>query len=387
MKLLTQNFPKLLLAGSIVFLSSCDKDDDTTTDPNVNEKDATVKEVLESEERYSRMNEAVEESEQSEFFAQSSTNITLFAANNDAFDELFASMNVSSMSELETKMGDEAFADLILYHAINGRFNVSEIEEGHNETNAENADNARLTVHIQNENNGRLMFNGNDDNGAMSTGSAAIGATNGTIIEIDGVLWAQTNIENIRDAEEQHESYLFMDVLTNAEANTRTQLSNEGNTTTVFVATDAQVEAMLRTYFRSIIDADDLNNLLDANEVSNLLDSLQVSTMAELLTKITVDDLLSISSVTMANIIAELDAEDNTELLNNCIFPGDLNLEDEAANNGSVTSEAGVAFDVSVNAQNKYELRDADGNKIIVDGKSAQSVNGSVYTILNVQQQ
>jgi hypothetical protein len=386
MKTLNFKFSHLLLAGGIFFLSSCDKDDDSTTTPPVNEQKKTVKEVLESEDRYSMMNEAVEESDQTQFFAQSNTNITLFAANNDAFKQLFAQMNVSNMTELKAKMGDEAFADLVLYQAINGRFTTSSVSEGYHETNAENDNKARLTLFVKKEGDGSLTINGNDDNGARTTGSVTINATNGALIEVNAVLQAQTNLENIEDGEEENESNLFVDVLTSADASTRLMLDDESENNTILVANDAQVEAMLGLYLQSILDVEDLDNLLDASSKNTLFGRFNVTTALDLLAQISLADLLSLNGIVFANIMAELDADDKSELMSSLIFAGDIDLEKEAAQNGSITSEAGASFDVSFDAQNNIVLTDNDDNKITIASKAAQSVNGSVYTIAKVEE-
>lgn len=386
MKTLNFKFSHLLLAGGIFFLSSCDKDDDSTTTPPVNEQKKTVKEVLESEDRYSMMNEAVEESDQTQFFAQSNTNITLFVANNDAFKQLFAQMNVSNMTELKAKMGDEAFADLVLYQAINGRFTTSSVSEGYHETNAENDNKARLTLFVKKEGDGSLTINGNDDNGARTTGSVTINATNGALIEVNAVLQAQTNLENIEDGEEENESNLFVDVLASADASTRLMLDDESENNTILVANDAQVEAMLGLYLQSILDVEDLDNLLDASSKNTLFGRLNVTTTLDLLAQISLADLLSLNGIVFANIMAELGADDKSELMSSLIFAGDIDLEKEAAQNGSITSEAGASFDVSFDAQNNIVLTDNDDNKITIASKAAQSVNGSVYTIAKVEE-
>ena len=385
MKLLTRNFSKVLLAGSIIFLSSCNKDDNDSQDSNMNNKKTTVKGVFESESQYSMMNDAVEQSNQSEFFSKSDANITVFAANNDAWNQLFAEMNVNSMSELKTKMGDEAFANLVLYQAINGRFEASDVNDGFSETNARNSDNERLSVYIKNEGSGHLMLNGDDDNGAMTTGSATIGATNGTIIEVDAVLRGQSNLENVEDGKDQTQSGLFVDVLANSNASTRNMLDDESSESMVLVAQDAQVQGMLNVYLKDIMDEDDLSNLLDANAQTTLYTMLGVNTMSEVLAQVTIDDLLSLNTVTVADIFAELDADDNSELMSNFIFSGNYDLESEAANNGTITSEAGIAYNVSMDAQNRVVLTDSDNNTIILNGKTAESVNGSVYTVADVQ--
>lgn len=387
MKRLTQNFGKLLLAGGIIFLASCDKDDDNDTNTNDPvQKDATVKEVLEEEDQYSMMNEAVEESGQSSFFANSSANITVFAANNDAFNDLFAEMNVSSMSELKAKVGDEAFANLIMYHAINGKFDINAISDGYMETYADNGNEGKLSVYIENDNNTRLVFNDGDDNGAMTASSTTISASNGSVIEIDAVIHAQTNYENIEESEDDGETELFVTLLAEADADVRNRLDSETDMTTVLVADENSLQSMLSINLSAILDLDDLENLLDASAQSSLFTEFSVSTMLELLAKVDIAAVLNASGKTMADIYAEMEADDKAELMSSFVFSGYLNLKEEAMNNGSITSDAGVSFDVSTTTDGKIQLMDDDGNKLLLEGSGAHSVNGSIYTITEVEE-
>lgn len=387
MKRLTQNFGKLLLAGGIIFLASCDKDDDNDTNTNDPvQKDATVKEVLEEEDQYGMMNEAVEESGQSSFFANSSANITVFAANNDAFNDLFAEMNVSSMSELKAKVGDEAFANLIMYHAINGKFDINAISDGYMETYADNGNEGKLSVYIENDNNTRLVFNDGDDNGAMTASSTTISASNGSVIEIDAVIHAQTNYENIEESEDDGDTELFVTLLAEADADVRNRLNSETDMTTVLVADENSLRSMLSINLSAILDLDDLENLLDASAQSSLFAEFSVSTMLELLAKVDITAVLNASGKTMADIYAEMEADDKAELMSSFVFSGYLNLKEEAMNNGSITSDAGVSFDVSTTTDGKIQLMDDDGNKLLLEGSGAHSVNGSIYTITEVEE-
>lgn len=371
-------------------MASCSKDDDkSTVSNNPTQKDATVKEVIEQEPEYSHMNEAVEESDQSSFFANSSANITVFVANNDAFENLFAEMNVSSMTELKGKLGDEAFAELIMYHAINGKFDIDGIEDGYMETYADNNNSGKLSVHIENDNNTRLILNGGDENGASTTSNTTISATNGSIIEINSVMMAQTNYENIEEAEEaddQGQSSLFVTLIAEADANIKSKLESETSMSTVLVADENQLQSMLSINLGTILDVNDLNNLLDASAQSSLFAQFSVTTVAELLAKISVSDLLSISGVTMADIYAEMEADDKAELMSTFMFDGYLNLKDEATNNGNISSDAGVNFDVTTSTSGQIVLTDAAGNMIYLEESSAHSINGSIYTIAKVEE-
>ncbi len=385
MKSLSKNFGKALLAGSIVFLASCSKDDadDNSNNPNVTPKSTTVKGVLESESQFSMMNEAVEESGQSSLFANSSSNITLFAANNDAFEDLFAELNVQSITELKSQMGDEAFADLILYHAINGKFNVEDFGDGFEETNSESDNGSKLDLLIKNENNARLVFNGNDENGATTVSNTTLSAENGSVIEINGILSAQSTIENMEEGEEE-ESAFMLNILANADASVRAMLEDENDENTVLLASEEEVKSMLSINIGAILEVEDLEELLDANNQSTLLGNFGVTILADLMADLRLDDLLNLN-VTVSEIFSVMEKEDNTELMNTLIFDGNLD-SDSMINQGSVTSRGGITFDVSSNTQGNLILTDDNGNNVILDSESTQSVNGSVYTIIDIQE-
>lgn len=385
MKSLSKNFGKALLAGSIVFLASCSKDDadDNSNNPNVTPKSTTVKGVLESESQFSMMNEAVEESGQSSLFANSSSNITLFAANNDAFEDLFAELNVQSITELKSQMGDEAFADLILYHAINGKFNVEDFGDGFEETNSESDNGSKLDLLIKNENNARLVFNGNDENGATTVSNTTLSAENGSVIEINGILSAQSTIENMEEGEEE-ESAFMLNILANADASVRAMLEDENDENTVLLASEEEIKSMLSINIGAILEVEDLEELLDANNQSTLLGNFGVTILADLMADLRLDDLLNLN-VTVSEIFSVMEKEDNTELMNTLIFDGNLD-SDSMINQGSVTSRGGITFDVSSNTQGNLILTDDNGNNVILDSESTQSVNGSVYTIIDIQE-
>ena len=98
-----------------------------------------------------------------------------------------------------------------------------------------------------------------------------------------------------------------------------------------------------------------------------------------------IDDLIALN-INLAQILSVMDKDDNTKLMNSFIFSGNLD-KNAMISKGSITSRSGISFDVSSNTQGNLVLTDADGNKFILDSESTQSVNGSVYTITEVQEQ
>lgn len=380
MKSIISKSTMALLLGGLMMTTSCSKDEETDKNNNVTPKNATIKGVVESESQFSLMNEAIELSGNSEVFTDANANLTLFAANNDAFNELFASANVSSMTELKSTLGDEAFSEVILYHAINGNFNLDAFADGFQQTNASNDDGDRLSVFVKSMSNSSIMLNGNDQNGAASVGSTSFAATNGSVIEIDGVVMAQSNFENLEEGESEND--MFLDLIAEADASIKTMLESESDESTVLVMNDAQVESLLAIRLRDVLDRDDFETLLDANAQSSLFTQFGVSTLDDLIAQVTLQSMLDLN-VTMQSIFDEMEADDKTELIGTAIISGNFDKDDMLAAQ-SVTSEAGVVFNVTSNNSGDIVLTDSDNNQIVLDGNSTTSANGSIFVTKQV---
>lgn len=365
-------------------MTSCEKDD-PVDDQNPNTKSATIKEEMEVNAEYSHMNEAVEESNKSAFFSKADADMTVFVANNQAFEKLFTKANVTSVSELEAKMGEAAFARMVMYHAVNGRFDYDSFESGNRETYASANSNQKLTLLVERDNGNRLKLNGSNANGATTTGTEVIEASNGNIIEVDGVLNAQTNFENIEDAETHNNSGMYMDMMANADAGIASMLGNSAEHSQVLVSNDAQMDAILNLYLRDILDEDDLDNLLSAAAETQLFTQYSVNTMADLLAEISLNDLVSIGMITTADVYAEMEVDDRSEYMQHLIFKTTNDLKTEAENTGSASTEAGVSYSISTTNEGNLSLTDTDGNEFILQQESANSVNGSVYTIQEIR--
>lgn len=383
MKRMTKTVASAFLLSGLLFTTAC-SEETKTEEPNVNTKNTTVKGVIESESQFSLMNEAIEESNNQSFFSNSSANITLFAANNDAFNKLFADFSVSSMSELETKVGEEAFSDLILYHAINGNFNLSAFNDGFVKTNANNEEgDDKLDVLIETTSSSSIKLNGGDNNGASNVGSSSFAATNGSVIEIGAVLMSQTNFENVEEGES--ENTLFLSLVADADASVRTMLDDRDNDNTVLVMNDAQIETLLSVRLRGVLDRDDFENLLDANAQATLFTELGVSTLDDLIANVTLSSILNLQGMSLTTIFAEMESDDKAELVNTLIINGDFDADDMIST-GKITTEAGLDFDVTSNTNGDLVLTDEDGNTILLGGSSTTSANGSIFVINSIEE-
>lgn len=379
-RIISKSTAALLMSG-LMISTACSKDDTNDSGSNVTPKSVTIKGVVESEAQFSYMNEAIEESGNSAFFSDANANITLFAANNSAFEEVFAQMNVSSMTELKSKMGDQAFSDLILYHAINGNFNLDGFNDGFEETNSMNEDGEELSIFVNAMSSTNIMLNGNDENGASNVGTGSFSATNGSVIEIDGVVVAQSNLENMEEGEA--DNAVFLSLIAEADASIRTMLDDMNESSTVLLASDAQVNTLLDIRLRDVMDRDDFENLLDANAQSSLFAQFGVNTLDDLIANITLQSILDLNTVSMSDIFDEMEADDKAELVGTVIISGNY-TKDEMLSEGSITSEAGVVFDVSTNNSGELVLTDSDNNTLILDGNSTTSANGSIFATKSI---
>lgn len=380
---MTKTVASAFLLGGLLFTTSC-SEESKTEEPNVNTKNTTVKGVIESESQFSLMNEAIEESNNQSFFSNSSANITLFAANNDAFNQLFAEFNVSSMSELESKMGEDEFSDLILYHAINGNFNLSAFNDGFVKTNADNEDgDNKLDLLIETTSSSSIKLNGGDDNGASNVGSSSFAATNGSVIEIGAVLMSQTNFENVEEGES--DNALFLSLVAEADASVKTMLDDRDNDNTVLVMNDSQIETLLSIRLRDVFDRDDFENLLDANAQASLFTELGVNTLDDLIANVTLSSILKLQGMSLTSIFNEMESDDKAELVNTLIIDGDFDADDMTSA-GTITTEAGVVFNVTSNSNGGLVLTDSDGNTILLGGNSTTSANGSIFVVNSIQE-
>lgn len=388
MKSLGKTLGKTVLASSIVFLASCNKDDNTTETPTGSEptpKDVTVKGVLEGEAKFSSMNEAVEESNTSSLFTDANSSITLFAADNEAWSRIFTEFNVSSMTELKNKMGEEAFTDFVLYLAVEGNTQISGFTNGYYDSEADNASgNGKLSIHITNESNSSLVFNGGDENGATTTGSN-FSATNGAVIGINAVIQAQSNFENIEEDSEDNSYYL--DLMASADASIAAMLQDESEDNTVIVGNQEEIETVLDINLSAILDVEDLENLLDDSQKNTLLSNFGVSLIADLLVNLHIDDLLDLG-IDFSAILDEMDEDDNTELLSSIMFDGSLTADYLMSNDGNqITAKSGVSYTIDSSANDgTVTLVSEFGGSIVIDtNKSAQGNNGAVYQTQGVQ--
>ena len=159
---------------------------------------------------------------------------TVFTPNDAAFQNLFNSLEgVENIDDLESALGTEAFADVLLYHVLGTKVKSSEMQSGYTPTLSQNANSLSVSLYIQAETGVSLNKN-------TSVTNADIEASNGIIHKIDQVLMPPT-VVNI--AEYNDDFSELVDALGAASGDLISLLSGEGPFT-VFAPNNAAFEAI-----------------------------------------------------------------------------------------------------------------------------------------------
>lgn len=373
----------LALIFSVAMVSACEKDNSDQDNSDDNNNKASIKATLESESRFSMMNEAIELAGKSSVFADANANLTLCAPPNDGFNQILADYNVSSVSELKTALGAELFTRFVMYHALENEVEADKVSDGDYPTMAEPPSRENLTVFISNNGSGKLSLNGGEGRGTYSKNLETIAASNGNIIELDAVVQAQSNYDYVLDTENHYNTSAFVQIMKNTESSFKSLLQDYDAETTVLLLQDAELEAVLAAYFRAILESDDIDALLDASAEAALFAKYNVSTMSELMNSITFEDLKNEGGRSISEIYAEMEVEDNTELMSYLVFEG---YEDFSSQNGKdITAKSFTTFTVNATSSSDVQLVDNDGNAIKLGGETAHTASGAVYTVSSVQ--
>lgn len=161
----------VILATSVLF-SSCNKDEDPAP-----AQPQSIVEIASSNSDFSILVEALTKADLVTAL-QGDGPFTVFAPTNAAFEDLFATLNVSGISDLSK----EALTPILLYHVVGVEAKASSLTTGYVETlNAATSDNMGVKLYVSVESNVML-------NGTTKVSTADIDASNGVIHVIDKVL-------------------------------------------------------------------------------------------------------------------------------------------------------------------------------------------------------
>ena len=164
----------LLFAASAFIFASCSKDDDNTQDPMPQQK--SIVETASSNPDFSILVEALTKADLVNTI-NASNNLTVFAPTNAAFQELFAALGVSGISDISK----ETLTPILLYHVLGAKVPSASVTTGYAFTLSPGPDSKTLAIYL-NTSDGVVI------NNTVNVTTADLMATNGVIHVIDEVL-------------------------------------------------------------------------------------------------------------------------------------------------------------------------------------------------------
>lgn len=219
-----RTFSMLMLAiAGIMIFTSCEKDEET---PAPAPQQKSIVETASSNPDFSILVEALTKAELVSTI-NASTNLTVFAPTNSAFNALFAALGVSGISALSK----EALQPILLYHVLGSKVVSSSIATGYAYTLSNGPNSKPLSLYI--EKSMSVMLNK-----TTKVTQADLMASNGVIHAIDKVLLPNS----IVDVASNNGSFSIL-VSALVKADLVSTLSGAGPFT-VFAPTDAAFTAL-----------------------------------------------------------------------------------------------------------------------------------------------
>lgn len=207
-----------LLAGLFVF-TSCEKEEDPITEDGT-PKEYSITEFASSKENFSILVEALVKTDLVSTLSGSG-DFTVFAPDNNAFDNLFMELGVSGVQDIPA----EDLKPILLYHVLGESFTSGMITDGYY-SSLSPAQGRTVSMYIGTSDGVKI-------NGAASVTTADIETTNGVIHAIDAVILPPS----IVDIAAQNEDFETL-VSAVVGAGLAGTLSDASGTFTVFAPTD-----------------------------------------------------------------------------------------------------------------------------------------------------
>lgn len=311
-------FMAAFMTFSLVAFTSCDDEDDDMATP----QQKTIVEIAAETPRFSILVEALQRTGL-DATLNGTDEFTVFAPNNDAFGDLLDALNVANLDELSAAVGgDDALANILLYHVLAGEVKAADVSTGFVSTAGvfNGTDGASLSAYIDAGANVRI----NDEANVITTD---IDASNGVIHELNGVILPK-NLVELASLSPAHTSLVA--AVGAADPAVAARLSSETDITTVFAPTN--------TAF------------------ANLLDAAQVNDLAELVAAIGVDGLTSVLLYHTVN----------------------GNVRSTGVPNGGVETLEGTNINTNPTA---LTVTDANGTVANIDVVDIQGTNGVIHVI------
>lgn len=242
------NWPIVMLMGVAVMFTSCDEDTITVTNP-VAEK--TIAGTASGDDDFSILVDALTRTGLVSVLDDASAEFTVFAPDNDAFTDLLADLQLNSLDELETALGNDGLKNVLLYHVLSGEVTAAMVSEGYVTMMGVNANGNMLSAYISLEGSDVVI------NAESDVETADIQASNGVIHQIDEVLLPPTVYDLIAFNDEDFNSLAI--AVGAADGNLDMVLGDETAEYTVFAPNDDAFDAAI-----TATSSGDLNGLVAA---------------------------------------------------------------------------------------------------------------------------
>lgn len=314
----------LVLSIAFFTLMGCSKDDDNDDDntPAL----PTIAATVGDDARFTILLDALTRTGLTSTLDDARFNLTVFAPNDAAFQELLQDLNLADLDALENALTTAGLRNVLLYHVMGSEVKAASLTTGYASTLATDDNSNNLSLYID--------VAGLELNGEADVEATDIDASNGVIHEIDEVIVPLTIYELI-------------------------ELSPD------FTSLDAALSA-----------ADgDLDDLVDSAGVSLTLFAPDNNAFDGV-----------IQGTPMVNNLSELVAALGTDVLADILLYHvlDGNLRAENITPGAVTTAEGSDFTIVVDSQGEVAIVDGQNNMSTVTDINIQGTNGVVHRISEV---
>jgi uncharacterized surface protein with fasciclin (FAS1) repeats len=131
----------LLVSASLFIFTACGDDDEDNPTPT-----PTLAAVVEGDARFTILLDALQRTGLDATLDAQGT-YTVFVPTNEAFNNLFASLQLPDLDALETDLGLEGLENVLLYHVLGSRVTASQLTTGYLTTLSENSNGNGLSIY------------------------------------------------------------------------------------------------------------------------------------------------------------------------------------------------------------------------------------------------
>jgi len=171
----------LIMTLGLTFVSCTDDKEDPTPTP----APQTIAQIASADANFSILVDALTRTNLVSAVADANASLTVFAPNNAAFTRLFNDVGVANIAELETAIGTDALANVLLYHVLGAKVMAADVSTGFVTTLATGPNDANLSAFISTASGVKI-------NDVATVIQADITASNGVIHAIDRVYMPAT---------------------------------------------------------------------------------------------------------------------------------------------------------------------------------------------------